>query len=93
VRFVSALRVRVSWMQVEVSPVEVVGFFLKKGRVMTGRWMKNDHRRTRTCNLLVRLAIEAKHATIALGSHLLCALVCQLYERLPALLDAAGVLQ
>src|SRR6266850_682096 len=29
---------------------------------------KNDHRRTRTCNLLVPLAIEAKRATIAPGS-------------------------
>ena len=27
-----------------------------------------DHRRTRTCNLLVPLAIEAKRATIAPGS-------------------------
>ena len=30
---------------------------------------KNDHRRTRTCNLLVPSAIEAKRATIAPGSH------------------------
>lgn len=29
---------------------------------------KNDHRRTRTCNLLVPSAIEAKRATIAPGS-------------------------
>ena len=29
-----------------------------------------DHRRTRTCNLLVPSAIEAKRATIAPGSHI-----------------------
>ena len=34
--------------------------------VVSGK--KNDHRRTRTCNLLVPLAIEAKRATIAPGS-------------------------
>ena len=31
-----------------------------------------DHRRTRTCNLLVTSAIEAKRATIAPGSHIGC---------------------
>ena len=35
----------------------------------TTRTTSDDHRRTRTCNLLVPSAIEAKRATIAPGSH------------------------
>lgn len=38
----------------------------KKDHGQSGK--KNDHRRTRTCNLLVPSAIEAKRATIAPGS-------------------------
>ena len=38
-------------------------------RIPASKACKNDHRRTRTCNLLVPSAIEAKRATIAPGSH------------------------
>jgi hypothetical protein len=41
----------------------------KESRGLKALIMTSDHRRTRTCNLLVPPAIEAKRATIAPGSH------------------------
>ena len=51
--------------------IEKIAFLrvLKEDKLHIGACReKNDHRRTRTCNLLVPLAIEAKRATIAPGS-------------------------